>query len=134
MSAEDDRMRFAEELRRCSQALASATPGAPLRKLQQFARGILFGTQDRTMRTLGFILDEWVKDYYLNFAGDVVSPVWERIEQIRKELLRRKASDALGLLATSLAEGTDPSQALEELITSYLDGITAANLELEQAL
>ena len=134
MSADDDRRRFAEELRRCSQALVSTTAGAPLRKLQQFARGMLFGAQDRRMRTLGFIIDEWVKDYYLNFAGDVVSPLWERIELIRKELLRQKASPALDLLATAVAEGTDPTEALEELITSYLDGIAAANLELEQVM
>jgi hypothetical protein len=95
---------------------------------------MLFGAQDRRMRTLGFIIDEWVKDYYLNFAGDVVSPLWERIELIRKELLRQKASPALDLLATAVAEGTDPTEALEELITSYLDGIAAANLELEQVM
>jgi hypothetical protein len=134
MSAEDDRMRFAKELRRCSQALMSTTAGAHLRKLQRFAQGMLFSTSDGRMRTLGFMVDQWVKDYYLNFAGDVVSPHWEGIELIRKELLRQKTSHALDLLATAVAEGTDPTEAFEELITSYLDAITAANLELEQVL
>jgi hypothetical protein len=126
-------MRFAEELRSCSQALASASPGAPLRRLQHFARSVLFDTPDRKLRTLCFIIDEWVKDYYLNFAGDVVSPSWERIELIRKALLRDKASHAFDRLANAVAQGTDPIEAVEELVTSYLDGIVAANAELERA-
>jgi hypothetical protein len=133
MTVEDDRMKFAEELRICSRALASASSGAPLRRLQHFARDVLFSTPDRKLRTLCFIIDQWVKDYYLNFAGDVFSPSWERIEVIRKELLRQSASHAFDRLADAVAEGTNPIEALEELVTSYLDGIAAANVELERA-
>jgi hypothetical protein len=133
MNSDDARARFVEELRKCSGALLSASSGAPLRTLQHFANAMLFNTADRSMKAVCFIMDQWVKDYYFNFAGDVVSPRWERVEQIRKDLLQQKASRAIDLLATAVAEGAEPTKALEELITSYLDAISAANLELAQA-
>ncbi len=133
MNSGEARVKFTEELRKCSRALVSASNGAPLRTLQHFANAALFDTPDPAVKMLCFIMDQWIKDYYFNFAGDVVSPQWERIEQIRKNLLQQKASLALDRLATAVAEGAEPTKALEELITAYLDAISAANLELEQA-
>src|SRR5687767_11687556 len=99
MSVSEERMRFADEIEQCSAALVGYLPGAPLRKLQQSAQRLQFDSVDNRLKTLGFIIDQWIKDYYLNFAGDIVTPDWQQIETLRKELLQNKVSHALRLLA-----------------------------------
>ena len=109
--------------------------GAPLRELQRQVYTVVSNTADPFLRTLGFIIDQWIKDYYYNFAGDVMSSAWAEVETIRAKLLRSATSQALMHLAAALSADSkaDGFCAIELLISSYLAAIDDANMVVERA-
>jgi|SRR5438132_4904314 len=130
MSLQSSRERFADELTRCADSRSAITDVAPLRNLQHFVQGVLY-EDDRELRALAFIIDEWIKDYYLNFAGDVVVPAWEAVDSIRQDLLQQHVPNTFRELANALTERTDIFKPIAELIAVYIDSIKAANREVE---
>lgn len=119
---------LSESLKECADSLSRETEadeGAPLRRVQRLARSLMFDSEDAYIRTISFIIDEWVKDYYLNFAGDIFSPAEEDIERIRAKLLHDNVSPALKALSVAVAneERSETLKGVEALTTSYLDSI-----------
>ena len=124
----NERERFAAALRDCAAQLSAGSGRAPLRTLQRVARSIVEGSSaESSVRTIAFLVDQWITDYYLNFAGDIVAG-WEHVEQIRVALLREKTADAIAQLSDAVATGSsDVLKALEALIGSYLKAVDSAN-------
>jgi hypothetical protein len=126
---EDKRKQLVALLGQCSAELRTGqNSNAPLRRLQDFVRPLLYVRTDPDVRTIAFILDEWIKDYYLNFAGDIMSSNWSDVDKIRNDLLSEKTAIALARLAESVVSGPDRAfHAIEHLVVSYLDAIEEAN-------
>jgi len=121
-------------LNHCSEALADrCSSNAPLRQLQHLVRSLLYVGSDSYLRTIAFILDEWIKDYYLNFAGDIMTRNWSQVDAIRTELLSGPTSTALAKLSEAVSAGSQEAfSAIEQLVVSYLDAIEKANLAIKQ--
>ncbi len=127
MAPEDGR-RLSAALRECADQLSAGTSArAPLRALQQVAHTIVESAADSSVRTVAFVIDEWVNDFYLNFAGDIVFE-WQRVEEVRETFLRNQAAAALSELSRALKGApSDVLTALEVLVVSYLDAVRQAN-------
>ena len=128
---------LASSLRATAEAITNRQYGkAPLRDLQRRAHAVASSSGDAYLRTLGFVIDQWIQDYYYNFAGDVMSSAWEEVEKIRIALLREVTSQGLMPLASALSTGmkADGFSAIEVLISSYLTAIEKANTTVEKAV
>jgi hypothetical protein len=128
------RNEFSRRLVSCADALKVGKRGnGAIRELQSYLRQLFFASTDGYLRTIAFVLDEWIKDYILNFAGDVVTPNSEDLDEIRERLL----SESIALALMELAEGTRTSSekafaAIERLVVSYLDAIQEANKVVDE--
>ncbi len=121
---------LASALRVAADGITHPQPdGAPLRELQRKVHALVNTTADPYVRTLGFIIDQWIKDYYYNFAGDVMSSAWAEVEAIRADLLKDSTSQAFIHLASALSSDSkgDGFAAIEELVSFYLAAIDEAN-------
>lgn len=121
--------KLSEALKDCADTLRTEPDkGAPLRKVQRLARSLLFSSEDSYTRGLAFILDEWIGEYYLNFAGDIFSPAAEDLERLRQALLREKVSSAFESLSRAVdsRNEADTLQGLQALAVSYLDTVKDA--------
>lgn len=124
-------------LRKCSGILCSpldaltggGMPGNhPLRELQSVARSLIYGEEDLFLRTVAFLLDLWIEDFYFNFAGDILSPASEAVDEIRDKLLTESIGPALSRLSEVISSRTtDVFDPFQEIATSYLNARLAAN-------
>ena len=133
----DRRILFAASLAACAEGLSDGKrSGASLRQLQRQAQAIIMGAnEDVYLRTIAFIIDQWVKDYYFNFAGDVISAAWTSVEDVRIRLLSRDTSRALNCLADAIPSGsTEAFEGLQGLVCTYLEAIKTANAEVNRVI
>jgi hypothetical protein len=126
---EQTRSEFSHRLRDCALSLSQGQSGnAPIRELQSHARELFFANSDSYLRTIGFLLDQWIKDYIFNFAGDVITLNSEAVDEIRERLLREDTATALLDLSGAICSAPENAfAAIERLITSYLEAIQEAN-------
>ena len=98
----------------------------PLRILQQELRRVLEeGGEDRLARTVAFLVDAWIRDYFLNFAGDVLSPASLAVDEIRKRLIQGQVVDAFEKLGAGLTgDSSEIIEAQVMLVCSYLEAIS----------
>ena len=128
---------FAACLRTCAQFLEDGRlTGSPLRELQRHSQRLMDVAEgDTHLRTLAFIVDQWIKDYYFNFVGDVISTAWREVEEVRIRLLSRDTSSALRAVAESVVADLDKGLgAVENLVCTYLNAIKKANDEVNRAM
>ena len=132
--------RVALELEKCSKFLCNA-PGCsdeggepvqhPLRELQRVARSVMYEGKDPYVRTVAFILDLWIEDFYFNFAGDVLSPASEAVDKIREKFLTESLGPLLGTLSeVVLRDSASGLGVFEKIATSYLDARLEANVQV----
>lgn len=137
MAFDDTNLRsvVSNDLRVCAQLLSAGhEDGAPLRKLQKQLQVHIASPENQLITTIAFILDLWIADYYFNFAGDVVTPVWQEVDAIQSSLLKKDVSDALlHLSETIMSEEQNPTSAFERLVTSYLKAREQANSEVNNS-
>jgi hypothetical protein len=118
---------WAAALVECGDALSKGGPGAPLRRLQTFLRGEIAGGSSSS-KTLAFLIDEWIRDYYLNFAGDLLPSASEEVERIRGLLMSDRIGPALSDLGKRIDAGSVAwFSSLEAMIVAYLDAVSEAN-------
>ena len=75
-------------LKGCADSLcAKEFEDAPLRLLQREIQPALRDREDSSLRTVAFLLDAWVDDFYFNLATDVPSKVSEEFDTLRTQFL-----------------------------------------------
>ena len=118
-----DHRGLALALRECADMLAGGeTDQAPLRKLQRVARNFQSASGDLYVRAISFVLDAWIKDYYFNFAGDIVSPASQRVDDIRERFLGTDVATALAELSEHVENRSVESlRSIEKVLGAYLD-------------
>lgn len=101
---------------------------APLRALQKVSRAATHSASNGYIRSVAFILDTWIADFYYNFAGDIVSPNWEQAHIVREQLIRTRSAMILKQLAEAISEESAGATwlAVQELIASYLEAVEVA--------
>lgn len=116
---------LASAISECAQSMEEEPDDkAPLRELQSKAKRALLEHEGDHERTIAYLLDVWIDDYYFNWAGDIDT---EKVEEVQRRFAH-DASRAMRKLAESLRgqNAEETLAALARLICRYLDAVREA--------